>query len=72
MNIRIVRNFALMGAMSGALFLFTSKTAHARTSCYECSIQEGQCYQEACGDQNPCPPQPDCQDAYEACLATCN
>jgi hypothetical protein len=74
MNIRVVRNLALIGMMGGALFFYNNKKAQAQTqeSCSSCSTQEEICYADACGDQNPCPPQPDCQDSYAECLATCS
>ncbi len=72
MNTRVIRNLALIGVMSGAFLLFNSKMAHAQESCYSCYTQEEICYADACGDQNPCPPQPDCIDSYQECIATCS
>ena len=73
MHTRVIRNLALIGAMGGAFFIFNSKTAQAQSSCTDqCSTQEDICFADACGDQNPCPPQPNCLDSYQECIAACN
>lgn len=71
MNSRVIRNLALIGLMGGALYALNGKPAYARDLCYQCSQEENVCYSNACGYSANCPPQPQCQAAYEECLATC-
>ena len=73
MNTRVIRNLVLIGAMGGAFFMFNNKKAHAQSACTDqCSTQEEICFADACEGQNPCGPQPDCIDSYQACIAACN
>lgn len=71
MNSRIIRNLALIAAMGGGIFMLNAKTAQAQVSCSSCYQQQTQCYVDHCYGLPYCPPQPECQSAFDACIASC-
>lgn len=74
MNLRIIRNFAAIALMGGAMFVLNVREARAQPSsaCLsQCQAQEEQCYYNYCYGLGYCPPQPQCQSQYQACVTAC-
>jgi hypothetical protein len=75
MNSRVIKNLALIAAMGAAFFALNNKALRASTdpACANyCYTQLEYCYNAACNYSSDCPPQPQCQSAYQQCLTTCN